>query len=193
MIKVTNAPFFRDAEKTVSKKALTRNCLCKKHNELLSPYDSEAISFGHALIYCRDLVNSRTTLSAKKFAIHKKIICYEKLSRWAIKTYLGVADFFRYESNCETEFLANLVYSKTPSRNYVKIDFLMSQDDELQITQTVAIAPIEKNEKSVGMMIEMYGIQLTVIFADEPIFDQKQLRLNFMQGRKVKSCELVIK
>ncbi|EGQ8389620.1 TPA: hypothetical protein ACMDPN_000879 [Vibrio cholerae] len=48
-VKVDNAPFLGGGTKVLSKASLTRKCLCKKHNELLSIYDKEAIRFGKVL------------------------------------------------------------------------------------------------------------------------------------------------
>ncbi len=91
-LKVSNAPFL-EANKVIPKNELTKKCLCKKHNEQLSPYDKEAIKFGQALEYARDLSLIRRTSKKKKFSLHKKDIVKERLSHWFLKTFFGVHEF----------------------------------------------------------------------------------------------------
>ncbi|RLV57847.1 hypothetical protein D5018_20065 [Parashewanella curva] len=53
-LNVRNARFLT-GDKVIPKNELTKKCLCKKHNELLAPYDNEAIKFGKALEYAGKL------------------------------------------------------------------------------------------------------------------------------------------
>jgi len=96
MLNIENAPFLGGQSKVISKASFTRNCLCKKHNELLSIYDEEAIRFGDSLKYCSDLSLKRRYSRAKKFNLHKQFVNYDKFIRWCIKTFLGLIGFFKY-------------------------------------------------------------------------------------------------
>jgi hypothetical protein len=77
MLYVENAPFLGGASKEISKASLTRNCLCKKHNETLTTYDREAIHYGESLKYCLELSLKRRNSQAKKFSVHSKTINYK--------------------------------------------------------------------------------------------------------------------
>lgn len=187
-IYVENAPFLEEKIKEISKASLTRNCLCKKHNELLSIYDDEAIHFGESLKYCLDLSLKRRNSKANKFSIHRKFINNDRFSRWYLKTYLGLVDFFKYPSSISPDLLANLVYSESNISDFLKLEISMSVQENFEIEEKVSIAPLEQNEKSIGMQLSLYGVRLSGIFSDNPVFKQKFITLKFNEHKQGASC-----
>ena len=133
MLYVENAPFLGGQSKEIAKASLTRNCLCKKHNELLSIYDDEAIHFGDSLKYCLNLSLKRRHSNAKRFSVHRKIINNDKFSRWYLKTFLGLVDFFKHSSLLSTDTLAKLVYSETGISDYIKLEVSMDVQEDFEI------------------------------------------------------------
>lgn len=191
---VKNAPFLHEKTKNISKSGLTRKCLCKKHNELLSPYDEEAISFGEALEYARDLSYKRRFSKAKRFSLRRKFVCREKLTRWFIKTYLGLHEFFKYPCAVDENELAKLVYSnKKRASQLVPLQIEMGQGENFDIIEEVSIAPIEDEAHTKGMIIEIYGIRLKGNFLMEPTGKNKPLKLKFSERKQGLSCIIEIK
>lgn len=188
MLYVENAPFLGGASKEISKASLTRNCLCKRHNERLSIYDDEAIHYGESLKYCLELSLKRRNLNVTKFSLHTKSINYDRFNRWFIKTYLGLAEFFRYESAIDKEKLAKLVYSETSIKHYLYLEAAMEIQEDFQIKESVSIAPLEKDEKTIGMQIELYGIRLNGIFSDKAEHIQKPIKIKFYEYKQGLSC-----
>ncbi|WP_417542031.1 hypothetical protein [Methylophaga thalassica] len=188
MLYVENAPFLGGASKKLSKASLTRNCLCKKHNETLSIYDDEAIHYGKSLKYCLELSLKRRKSNARKFSLHTKSINYDRFNRWFLKTYMGLAEFFRYESAIDKEKLARLVYSETSIKHYLLLEVAMEIQEDFQIEESVSIAPLEKDKKTIGMQIELYGIRLKGIFSDKPEHVQKPIKIRFYEYKQGPSC-----
>ena len=188
MLYVQNAPFLGGVSKEISKASLTRNCLCKKHNEQLSIYDGEAIHYGRSLKYCLELSLKRRKSNAQKFSLHSKTINYDRFNRWYIKTYLGLVEFFRYESAIDKDELAKLVYSTSSIKHYMHLEAAMSIQEEFQIKECVSVAPLEKNEKTIGMQVELYGIRLVGIFSDKAEHIQTPLKIKFNEHKQGLSC-----
>ncbi|MEJ8680089.1 hypothetical protein P0C22_16235 [Plesiomonas shigelloides] len=192
-VEVHNAPFLGGGTKSLSIASLTRKCLCKRHNELLSVYDDEAILFGNALEYALNLSLKRRHSKQKKFSIHNKRIDKEKLTRWFVKTFLGLHEFFKYPSAaCESE-LARLIYSKNEKiTNSIQLSIEMLNNEDIEIKEVVAIAPLEQNEETIGMIVELYGIRLKGIFNQHNSLCNTPLKLKFIEHRKGISCIITI-
>ena len=189
MLYVNNAPFLGGGSKQVSKASLTKKCLCKKHNELLSIFDSEAIIFGQALEYALNLSQERRNSKAKKFSVHRKTINFDKFSKWFIKTFLGLHDFFKYPSLFNEPYLANLVFSKNKITGHLNLNIEMSQNEEFAIEEIISIAPLERNEFTIGMQIELYGIRINGVFNDKPNnLKHKPIKLKFNEHKQGLSC-----
>lgn len=193
MLYVENAPFLGGGSKRISKASLTRNCLCKRHNEMLSIYDDEAIHFGESLKYCFELSKKRRNSKLRKFSLHTKSINNDYFSRWFIKTYLGLAEFFRYDSAIDKQNLAKIVYSESSIRDYLSLELAMKNRDDFQIKELISIAPIELDEKTIGMQIEIYGIRLNGVFSDKPEYAQKSIKLQFNEHKQGPSCVIKFK
>ncbi|USD28439.1 hypothetical protein J8Z24_16255 [Pseudoalteromonas sp. SCSIO 43201] len=192
-VKVVNAPFLGDGTKVLSKASLTRKCLCKKHNELLSSYDDEAIRFGKALEYALNLSLERRSSKQKKFSVHKKHIDREKLTRWFIKTFLGLHEFFKYPSASDQSELARLVYSKNEkAASSIQLGIEMKANEDFDIKQAVTIASLEQNGTTIGMVVELYGIRLQGLFKKESSVRSKPLKLKFHEHRQGLSCIIAI-
>ncbi|WP_199529423.1 hypothetical protein [Pseudoalteromonas sp. bablab_jr010] len=187
-IYVENAPFLGGVSKEIGKASLTRNCLCKKHNERLSIYDEEAIHYGKSLKYCLELSLKRRNSNARKFSLHTKSINNDRFNRWFIKTYLGLVEFFRYDSAIDNDELAKLVYSETSIKHYLHIEVAMAMQEDVQIKESVSLAPLEKNEKTIGMQVELYGIRLNGVFSDRPEYVQKPIKIKFNEHKQGPSC-----
>lgn len=185
---VSGFPFLNGKTKILGKSSLTRNCLCKKHNELLSPYDAEAIKFGASLEYASNLSQKRRHQTSEKFRIHNKKVDQDKFCRWLIKTYIGFSIFFKYPSIIPLEHLAELVFATGPTYNHVRIILNMSENEEFQISQTVTVSPLEFQTHTIGILIKIYGIRLQCIFSSKPNFREKSPRLIFEEYPKRKSC-----
>ena len=190
---VTNAPFLGGESKEIAKASLTKKCLCKKHNEQLSPYDDEAIHFGEALKYCLELSLKRRHSKAHRFSQHRKFVDTDLFSRWFLKTYLGLHEFFKNPSAINPDALAALVFSSSSISDYLKIEMSMEASEEFQIVESVSIAPLERDQKTVGMQLQLYGIRINGFFSDEPEYQQKSLKLKFNEYKQGKSCEIRFK
>lgn len=188
MLYVENAPFLGGGNKEISKASLTKKCLCKKHNEMLSIYDEEAIRYGEFLKYCSELSLKRRQSSARKFNVHQRVISKDRLGRWFIKTYLGLAEFFRYDSATNKDDLASLVYSEFSIRHYLHLEVAMEKRESFEIKESVSIAALERDEKTVGIQVELYGIRLNGIFSSEPEYMQKPVRIKFSEHKQGLSC-----
>ncbi|WP_156501746.1 hypothetical protein [Alteromonas stellipolaris] len=188
MLYVENAPFLGGESREISKASLTKKCLCKKHNELLSIYDDEAIKFGKSLEYALNLSIKRRDSKLRKFSVHKKKISKELFTRWFIKTYLGLYEFFKYTSEFDESYLASLVYSEDKISDFVTLNFTMLQDEDFEIKQTVSIAAIEKNGRTHGMEIELYGVRIRGSFHKSIQPKIKPLRLKFNEYKQGLSC-----
>lgn len=188
MLYVDNAPFLGGKSKEISKGSLTKKCLCKKHNELLSVYDDEAIKFGRSLEYAMALSLERRNSNLRKFSVHKKEMNKEYFVRWFIKTYLGLYEFFKHTSELDEVFLANLVYSKNKIADFVSLKFTMAQGEDFQIKQTVSIAPIEVQDKTLGMQLELYGVRIQGVFHNQKQPKDSSMKLKFNEHKQGLSC-----
>lgn len=187
---VENAPFLGGVSKEISKASLTKKCLCKKHNEQLSVYDDEAICFGNALKYCLKLSAKRRNSTVKNFSLHRKNIDADRFSRWFIKTYLGLFEFFKYPPAIAPETLAALVFSESAITDFLKLEISMAVAEEFQLVEVVSIAPLERDEKTIGMQVQLYGVRLNGFFSDKPEYNQKPLKIKFNEYKQGKSCEI---
>ena len=190
MLFVDNAPFLGGEGKKIAKASLTKKCLCKKHNEQLSVYDDEAIRFGDALKYCLELSAKRRNSTAKKFSPHRKNVDADRFSRWFLKTYLGLFEFFKYQSAIAPEILAALVFSESAINDFLKLEVSMAVSEEFQIVEVVSIAPLEQDEMTIGMQVQLYGVRLNGFFSDKPEYNQKPLKIRFNEYKQGKSCEI---
>ena len=187
---VDNAQFLGGGIKEIAKASLTKKCLCKRHNEQLSEYDEEAIRFGDALKYCLELSAKRRNSTAKKFSLHRKNVDADRFSRWFLKTYLGLFEFFSYPSSIAPETLAALVFSESTITNFLKLEISMAVSEEFQIVEAVSIAPLERDEKTIGMQMQLYGVRLNGFFSDKPECNQEPLKIRFNEYKQGKSCEI---
>jgi hypothetical protein len=187
---VNNAPFLGGESKEIAKASLTKKCLCKKHNEQLSVYDDEAIHFGEGLKYCLELSAKRRNSTAKKFSKHRKCVDADRFSRWFFKTFLGLFEFFKYPSAIAPETLAALVFSESAITRYLKLEVSMSVSEEFQIAEIVSVAPLERDEKTIGMQLKLYGVRLNGFFSDKPEYNQKPVKIRFNEYKQGKSCEI---
>jgi hypothetical protein len=192
MLYVDNAPFLGGKSLEISKASLTKKCLCKKHNEQLSIYDDEAIKLGRSLEYAMALSLERRNSNLKKFSVHKKVIQRERLTRWFIKTYLGLYEFFKYSSELDEVFLANLVYSNNKVSDFVTLNFTMAQGEDFQIKQVVSIAPIEDQGKTKGMQLELYGVRVQGVFHSEKQIESAPMKLKFNEHKQGLSCVISV-
>ncbi|ODA33794.1 hypothetical protein [Veronia pacifica] len=148
IVKVKNAPFLGGGMKQLSKASLTRKCLCKKHNELLSIFDDEAIRFGKALEYALNLSLERRHSKQKKFSVHNKHIDREKLTRWFVKTFLGLYEFFQYPPAVVESELARLVYSRNKKvANSIQLNIEMQKNENFDIKQVVSVHLWKRTEQ----------------------------------------------
>jgi hypothetical protein len=99
-----------------------------------------------------------------------------------------LADFFRYDSAIDTDSLANLVYSNTSTKHYLHLEAAMNLQEDFKINESVSVAPLEKNEKTIGMQVELYGIRLNGIFSDKPEYEQKPIKIRFNEHKQGRSC-----
>ncbi|MEE8057243.1 MAG: hypothetical protein V3T17_05335 [Pseudomonadales bacterium] len=188
-----NAPFLGGQSKKISKASMTRKCLCKRHNELLSIYDDEAIKFSNALVYCKELSWKRRKSNAKRFSVHKKEIDRDRFCRWFLKTYLGLSEFFEYPSEINEDILANFVYSKTKITDHIHFQVNMTSNEEFDIVEKVSVAPIQDDDKTIGMQIELYGLRISGRFSENPLEKQKPLKIRFNEYKQGLSCMIRVK
>jgi len=193
MLYVEGMPFLNGEKREIAKASLTKKCLCKKHNSLLSPYDDEAILFGKALEYAFELSVVRRNSSKKSFSLHTKSIDYDNFCRWLIKTYLGFVEFFNHPSLVNEDKLAELVFSNTAISNYVQLSIVMAKDEDFQISETVSVTPLYLGETTAGFRVQLYGVRVEAIFSYDPQYAQKPLTIKFNEYPKRKSCIVHVK
>lgn len=196
-VKVSGAsgilPFLNGEELTMPKASLTRKCLCSKHNSLLSPFDEEAINFAKSLEYANKLSMERSADKRKKLPVHYKYSDADAFSRWIIKTYINMLEFFPKPSSISEHDLANLVFSRGKVTKYVSYQVSMDIGDEFQVAETVGIAPMMTDIATVGISIWIYGINIQCLIHDSPISNGKLPKIKFNEHGKGLSCVVGLK
>ncbi|RLV57925.1 hypothetical protein D5018_19930 [Parashewanella curva] len=73
----------------------------------------------------------------------------------------------------------------------------MHQGEDLEIVQVVSVAPLELEEHTVGMMVELYGIRIFGTFIKNQSLGlnkkSSSLKLRFIEFPKRLSCVIEIK
>ena len=166
-VKVTGFPFLNGEEKEIGIERLVTKSLCQTHNSMLSEYDQEAINFANALKYANDLSLKRSKSNALKFSIHRKKINADRFSRWILKTYIGLSGFHSEKPEIPIERLSELVFSKKKILRHVHYRISSKKGDEFQTAETVEVAPLLLNGKAVGIVVKIYGLELSALFLGE--------------------------
>jgi hypothetical protein len=192
-VKVSGAPFLNGEERIISKASLTRKCLCSKHNSLLSPFDKEAINFAKSLEYAHKLSLERSADKRKKLPVHHKYSDADAFSRWIIKTYINMLEFFPKPSLIEEHVLANLVFARGKVTKHLSYRVSMDVGDEFQISETVGVAPLINCSDTVGLSIWIYGINIQCLIHDSPVSNGKLPKLKFNENGKGLSCVVGLK
>ncbi|MGK0445467.1 MAG: hypothetical protein ACJA1U_002414 [Bermanella sp.] len=167
IVKVTGFPFLNGEEKEIGIERLVTKSLCQTHNSMLSEYDQEAINFANALKYANDLSLIRSKSSARKFSVHRKKINADRFSRWILKTYIGLSEFHSEKPKIPVERLSELVFSKNKILRHVHYRISLKKGDEFQTAETVEVAPLLFHDKAVGMVVKIYGVELSALFLEE--------------------------
>lgn len=107
-----------------------------------------------------------------------------------LKTYLGLFEFFKYPSAIVPEALAALVFSESVVTGYLRLEVSMAVSEAFQISEIVSVAPLEQDEKTIGMQVRLYGVRLNGFFSDKPEYNQKPLKIRFNEYKQGKSCEI---
>jgi len=192
-LNVEGFPFLNGEKKEISKASLTKKCLCSKHNSLLSPFDSESIKFGKALEYAHNLSLKRRNSPDKSFSLHRQIVNAELFSRWVMKTYIGMLDFFPVESAIQVDELANMIFSNKSVRKYVDYKISMNQGDDFQIAETVGVAPLLRDDRIFGLAVDIYGINIHTLFHKAPVATSKLPKIRFCEDPQGLSCLVSLK
>lgn len=192
-VKVSGALFLNGEERIISKASLTRKCLCSKHNSMLSPFDEAAIHFAKSLEYANNLSIERSADTRKKHPVHYKYSDADAFSRWIIKTYINMLEFFPKPSSISEHDLANLVFSRGKVTNYVSYQVSMDIGDVFQVAETVGIAPLTNDSATVGISIWIYGINIQCLIHDAPISNGKLPKVKFNEHGKGLSCVVGLK
>lgn len=187
-VRVSGFPFLNGEVKEIGIESLVTKSLCQKHNSMLSQYDQEAINFALALKYANDLSLKRSKSNAKKFSVHRKKINADRFSRWVIKTYIGLSVFHSEKSEIPIDRLSKLVFSKNRIIRNVHYRIASKKGDEFQTSEVVEVAPLLLNEKAVGMVIKIYGIELSALFNEEGEDYRSLPRIKFNEHTQGLSC-----
>lgn len=148
---------------------LTAKVLCKRHNESLSPLDSEAGIFFEALVAAStDL--KRKTLSRKPI-VH--LVSGEALELWMLKLacgiYFGFGSSGRKRVNQYYEIALDKVEAAFFERQWDSRAGLYARaavGESVKVQQNVRVAPIlnEKERRFVGVIAILRGLQLELFF-----------------------------
>ena len=76
----------------------------------------------------------------------------------------------------------------SPKAAPVKATEPEKMQEDVQIKESVSLAPLEKNEKTIGMQVELYGIRLNGVFSDRPEYVQKPIKIKFNEHKQGPSC-----
>lgn len=193
IVKVSGAPFLNGEEKLLSKASLTKKCLCSKHNSLLSLYDDEAIKFANSLKYAHKLSMKRRDENRKKFPTHYKFSDADAFSRWLVKTYINMLDFFPKPPVIDESALAKLVFSRGKIVKFLSYRISMDVGDKFQITESVGVAPLMNEKNTVGLSIWIYGVNIQAIIHDTPKSVGKLPKIKFNDINNGLSCVVGLK
>lgn len=189
MIRVSGLPFLKGETKEISIDSLTRKCLCEKHNNSLSPFDGEAISFAQALVYARELVEKRKGAKpGTHFSVHHKNVDVEKFCRWILKTYINILEFTDLPSRVSKEVLAGWVYSSDKVSGNVCLEFALDEGDGFEIFEAIDTEFICGPEGIIGMQFSLYGVSIRAVFGKDDNQKKRFKKILFQQERNRTSC-----
>ena len=192
-VHVSGFPFLGGQTKEISLASLTIKNLCQRHNGLLSKYDEEAIKYSQAIEYGYKLSLTRRTSTIKKFSVHRKFVDLDLFNRWVIKTYLGFQEFFSQPSEIEVDVLAALIFSEYSIKQNIEYLFEMSDGEEFETGEVVAVQPILEDSHSLGMLFSLRGIRISAIIRELPTKNVKMPKITWVEHPKRKSYEIIFR
>lgn len=173
-------------EKIVSINNLVRNCLCRKHNSLLSPFDYAAIKLREAIQLSKAATHSEGS-GKQKF-----IVDFQKFVRWILKTFINFSVEFKYTTAIDLNELAKLVYSNHSLKNYISFTFPLAEGTS-SFPISVAIAPLEKNGQTIGCELEFCGLLVHCLISTKPEFTYKPIDIKFNRNDQSVAASIIFR
>lgn len=168
MINVQGFSWCKHEIKTIGISSLTKKCLCKKHNSLLSELDSAA---SHAASVMKDqnkLSHERSNNTNKNYKRKTYSINATLLERWLLKTLINFSYGSEYIIGCTgietgrpSEDLVHIVYGHKEFMRLNGLCVVSKNDLRLRFSERLDFCPLIKDSKYiVGGRFNFWGIQL---------------------------------
>jgi len=153
-LRVKGFSWCKNEFKNIGVEAITRKCLCDKHNNSLTKVDSEGIKFFNIL----DNIATLTTQSNKDYS--KQIIETSSgnlIERWFLKTLLNLTYNSEYQIGQFGEikgkphlYLVDVVFGKISFSQYMGLYALVSEGDYRKSEGEIAFFPLIQNNETIG-------------------------------------------
>lgn len=154
--------------KTIRLSALTKKCLCKKHNNALSVLDSAAAHAATVFREQNDLSLERNKDPNKKYRKRTFWINASLLERWLLKSLINIS----FDSNLfigvegaehgvPAEDLVNIVYGGEKFSRESGMKVVSRQDMRLKFSERIEFAPmIHEQERIIGGIFIFWGLHI---------------------------------
>jgi hypothetical protein len=167
-IDVKGFPWCKEETKRIGIEAITKKCLCRKHNSELANLDAAASHAFNVLRQQTRLSNDRSKEPDKKFKKVTFSINATTLERWLLKALINFSYnseyFIGHESNEKgraSDYLVKVVFGIEPFRENNGMYVAYKQGGVINSTDTVQFAPIIKDNKYIyGGKFSFRGILL---------------------------------
>ncbi len=166
IVKVKGLPWCKE-EKQLGLAGLGRHILCRRHNSLLSPLDSEAVKLMQALKYAVELRDLRSKYKAQRWSVHRKFIDGKILEKWFLKTLINLSYDESEKYVVPLNKLASICYGHSFFERPMGLYMTASKGDKITIDETFSMAPIWKNNSIlVGGNFEYAGFKFVLAMED---------------------------
>ncbi|WP_139861947.1 hypothetical protein [Bradyrhizobium ivorense] len=169
-IEVSGMPWLKGQKKTLGFGALTANCLCSRHNSLLSPIDIAGARFFEAIQKCGTNDCGRGLLF---------LISGHDVERWILRslTIFGVSGNFAIDGTViDRDFvdrlhIIELLESVANWKRPLGLYFTRSVGQQFMRADNLQIAPLLKagSEELVGIALDIQGLHFALVAADHDL------------------------
>lgn len=153
-ISVKGFSWCKDEFKSIGINALTRKCLCQRHNNLLSPVDNEGIKLFQSLDKIAEFTVSSNTSHEKSV---NAVIDGFLLERWFLKTLINLSYKSEYliggfgkEKGIPHEYLVDIAYGKTRFTGHLGLYTIVYDGDRSKSYGRVGFTPLVNGKGFIG-------------------------------------------
>lgn len=177
----------KDEQKEVGLNSIRTHILCRKHNSILSPIDTEAGGFISTINRCR-VINQTRSKKGSGFKVIKYDVNFDLIERWFLKTTLNLAYKGKYKvgyensaPGCIPEEFVEIVFGKRKFNKNRGLYLAKKVNQKLDFKATFEFRPIVFKERNIleGVFFTFHSFSFYLSLVADPFTEERKKMWGF--------------